>query len=234
LSNYISLSELHSREERFKEATEVLAKALEVSGGEISVRERLEDMQLRRSRQQLQIAEKKAAKEKTPESLELVKRMKAELNASETEYYRQRADRYPNNSGHKFELGLRLKRAGQYAEAINSFQRAGDDPKRKAGVHLELGECFQYIKQYKLAMTNYLAALEHISARDVDQRKLALYRAGKLALGLGEKYTAAGDEQGKEEIKRAETFLNELAGMEFGYKDVPQLLDKISKIGHKG
>jgi hypothetical protein len=82
-------------------------------------------------------------------------------------------------------------------------------------------------------MDNYEKALAAINERDLDGRKLALYRAGKLALGLAEKYAASGQPQAKEEFARAEKHLNELAGMEFGYRDVPQLLDKVAKIGHK-
>ena len=99
---------------------------------------------------------------------------------------------------------------------------------------MELGECFQQIKQYKMAMTNYEASLEALSTREIDERKLALYRAGKLALGLAEKYLAAKDPQANDSLARAEKYLNELAGLEFGYKDVPQLLDKVAKIVHKG
>ncbi len=128
---------------------------------------------------------------------------------------------------------MRLKRAGEFGEAIKCFQAASGDVKRKASVHMELGECFQYIKQYKLAMDNYEKALEATADRDADQRKLALYRAGKLALGLAEKYMAANQPEGKQQFARAEEHLNELAGIEFGYRDVAQLLDKIAKIRHK-
>jgi tetratricopeptide (TPR) repeat protein len=234
LANYLELADLHAREERFPQAEEVLSRALQVSGGDIAVRERLEDAQLRRQRHLLKIAEKRAATEKTPEAADLLKRMRVELNSVETDIYRTRSERYPTNVGLKFELGLRLKRAGQYNEAIKCFQAATGDAKRKAQTHMELGECFQYIKQYKLAMSNYEASLEAVAARDVDERKLALYRAGKLALGLAEKYLAAEDKQGKEVLERAEKYLNELAGLEFSYKDVPQLLDKVGKLGDKG
>lgn len=231
---YLELADVHTRDEHYKQAEEVLTRALAASGGDIMVRERLEDAQLRTSRQQLTIAEKRAAKEATPEAVELVKKMRSELNAVETGIYRSRSERHPNNPGLKFELGLRLKRAGQFGEAIKCFQAATDDAKRKARTHMELGECFQQIKQYKLAMTNYEAAIEAVSPREVDERKLALYRAGKLALGLAEKYLAAKDEQGRKDLDRAEKYLSELAGLEFGYKDVPQLLDKIAKLRDKG
>jgi tetratricopeptide (TPR) repeat protein len=231
---YLELADLHTRDEHHDKAESVLKRALEASGGDVMVRERLEDSQRRRAVQQVKIAEKKAANDNTPEAKELVKRMRTELNALELDLYRARSERYPTNLGLKYEVALRLKQTGQYAEAIKSFQAAAGDAKRKAAVHLELGECFQYIKQYKLAMDNYEKSLEATSEREVDQRKLALYRAGKLALGLAQKYSASSQPQAKDELARSEKYLNELAGLEFGYKDVPQLLDTVAKIRDKG
>jgi tetratricopeptide (TPR) repeat protein len=232
-SLYIELADLHTREERHKEAIDVLTRALEASGGDVMIRERLEDCQLRGARHQLEIAKKKAALDKTPQAQELVKRMKTELNSTEMEVFRTRSERYPNNPTWKFELGMRLKKAQKYNEAIKCFQAASGDAKRKADTHMELGECFHYIKQYKLAMKGYEDALEAVGSRDADLRKLGLYRAGKLALGLAEKYLSTQDSQGPAELDRAEKYLSELAGLEFGYQDVPQLLDKISKIRNK-
>jgi tetratricopeptide (TPR) repeat protein len=231
---YLELSELHTREERYREAEDVLRKALEASGGDVMVREKLEDSQLRTARGQLAVAKAKAEKERTPEAVTLYKKMKDELNAAELDVYRSRSERYPNNLRHKFELGVRLKKAGQFQEAISSFQAASGDPKTKAKVHLGLGECFQAIKQYKLAMQNYEAALEALSTREVDDRKLALYLAGYLSLALAERELAAKQGDGKAGLDRAERHLNELASLEYGYKDVPQLLDRIAKIRNKG
>lgn len=231
---YLELSDLYTREEQFKKAEEVLERALQASGGELSVRERLEDAQVRTSRQHLTVAEKKATQEKTPEAIELYKKMKAQLNSVEMELYRTRAERYPNIPGHKYELGVRLMKGGQFSEAIKALQGAVEDAKRKSKTHMALGECFQQIKQYKLAMTNYEAALESVTGSDLEERKKILYRAGYLSLALAEKYASSGDSQAKDEFKRAEKYLNELAGLEFGYKDLPKLLDKLAKIGHKG
>lgn len=230
---YLELSDLHTNAEDFKSSITVLSKALEVAGGDIAVRERLEDAQLRDARQQLKIAEKRVVTEKTPEAEDLMKRMRQDLNSRELEIYRARSERYPTNLSLRFEMGVRLKKGGQYKEAIDCLQKALGDPKRKAQTHMEIGECFHYIKQYKLAMKNYEDALEAAGTRDLDQRKLALYRAGKLALGLAEKFSAGDDPQAKEETDRAENYLNELAGMDFGYKDVSTLLDKIAKLRNK-
>jgi tetratricopeptide (TPR) repeat protein len=234
IGKYFELADLHTREERHAEAEQVLAKALEASGGEIVVRERLEDAQLRTARAQLDVARKKAEKERTREAVDLYNRVKKEVRAREIEYFRNRSERYPNKLSYKYELALRLKKDGNIQEAIKSFQASLGDPKTKGKVHLELGECFQMIKQYKLAMQNYEAALEVLGERELDDRKLGLYRAGKLALGLAAKYLSDGQKgPAMDELTRAENYLSELAGLEFGYEDVPQLLDKIAKIRNK-
>ena len=83
-----------------------------------------------------------------------------ELNQRELEVFRSRSERYPSNASLRFELGLRLKRAGNFKEAITYLQEGRNDPKRKGTVMLELGECFQRIKQFKLAMSSYNEAIE--------------------------------------------------------------------------
>ncbi len=218
---YLELSELHAREDRYNEAERILRTALEVSAGDLKVREAYEDLGLRRSRAQVAIAEKRAMQENTEDANNLHQRMKQELNRVETDVFRTRCERYPAVTTWKIELGTRLKRAGNYAEAIKVFQDARNDPKRKGVVMLELGECFQQIKQYKLAMSNYASAIESLVDRDVEARKKALYRAGVLAMGL-------------EELETAEKYLTELAGLEFGYRDVAERLDKIAQVRHKG
>jgi len=233
IANYIELSDLHLRADRYPEAEAVLAKALEASGGELNIRERLEDTQLRRARVQLQIAERQAEEKKTEDAVKLAKQMKSDLNKLELEVYRSRAERYPTNVGLKFELGLRLKRAGQFNDAIQLFQQARGDSKRKATVYLELGECFQHIKQAKLAMSNYEAAIDAVSERDADQRKLSLYRAGRLALSMAIGVGSADKAERNRHLDIAEKHLTALAGMEFGYRDVPDLLDKVGTMRNK-
>ena len=73
LANYLELADLHHRNERYAESEAVLNKALELSGGDIMIRERLEETQMHRARKQLAIAEKKAQAEQTPDAVELAK-----------------------------------------------------------------------------------------------------------------------------------------------------------------
>jgi tetratricopeptide (TPR) repeat protein len=225
ITSYVELADLHSREEKFGEAEAVLRRALEASGGDIRIREQLEDAQLRKAQQNSLIADKRAAEKKTPETVEQAQRMRVELNRQEIEVYRSRVERYPTNTNWKYELGIRYKKAGNFSEAIKMLQEARTDPKRKGVVLLDLGECFQQIKQYSLGMQQYVKAIEEIPEKEVDARKKALYRAGVLARGLSK--------EDPSKLADAEKYLGQLAEMDFGYRDVADLLDKIARERNK-
>src|SRR5690606_7824757 len=111
--------------------------------------------------------------------------------------------------------------AKKYQDAIKYYQEARNDPQRKGLVMLHLGECFQHIEQFKLAMSNYAQAVELISDQHEDAKKQALYRAGVLSMGL-------------KDLDKAEHYFTELAGREYGYKDVAERLDKIRELRDKG
>lgn len=215
---YMELNDLYVKDEIFDKAIAVMNKAQQaLGGGDIMIRERQEDAQLRMARQHAQIAEQKAQKEKTPEAIALYKRMQVELNNKETEIYGNRCERYPTNLGFKYELAIRIQRAGKFAEAIKLFQECRSDLKRKSAVQVALGDCFYSIKQYRLALQSYEAAVTELSDRDPEIYKAVLYKAARLAEHL-------------QEWEAAEKHYNHLAATDFGYKDVSQRLDKIQRI----
>ncbi|HEX4147667.1 MAG TPA: tetratricopeptide repeat protein, partial [Pirellulales bacterium] len=107
MEKYIELAELHQREENFAAAEEVLTRALAASGGNLSVRERLEDVQLRRARQQLEIADQKAKAEKTEAAEKLAHDLRRNMVATEIEIFSARVERYPADLAYKYELATR-------------------------------------------------------------------------------------------------------------------------------
>lgn len=217
LQNYTDLADLYSQASRLRDAERVLTKALAASGGgEVAIRERLEETRIRRMREQLEVAERRAATEKTAESVELAKRMRGQANQVELEVYLARTQRNPGNAANQFELGVRLKRGGKFREAIQAFQAARSDTRRLSETQLQLGECFQQIEQYRLAMSSYEAAVTAAPDPASDEHKLARYRAGVLATGL-------------KEWDKAEKHLTELAAADFGYRDVADRLDKLAQ-----
>ena len=213
-SNYLQLADLHLRNERLEEAEQILKKAIEVSGGQVDISERLEDVQLRALREKIGSAERALKADPSDANKKKLAQLRVTLNNKELEVYRSRSERFPTNLGLRYELGLRLKRAQKYNEAIKELQEARGDPRRKGDVLLALGECFQQIKQYKLALSNYQAAVEALTERELEQKKLAIYRVARLAWGL-------------KDVDTAEKYATELAGYDFSYRDTSELLDKI-------
>ncbi len=218
LSNYLELADHYTRLDRLRDAERVLTKAFSVTGsGNLDIRERIEEAQLRRMRQQVDVAHRKADVEKTPETRELAKKMIAQANQVELEVYAARATRHPQDLRYQFELAMRLKRAGKHREAVAHFQQARNEPKKLAETQLNLGECFQQIEQYRLAMGSYEAAIAAAEKTDAELLRLALYRLGVLATGL-------------KDFDKAEKHLTRLADLDFGYRDVADRLDKLAQM----
>ncbi len=222
LEAYFRLADLYLHDQRLDDAQHVLERASQASGGgDLHVRERLEDLQVRRAANQIAAAQQLFDARKTPEAKQLLERARTVANQVELEVFSARVDRDPHNPRLQFELGQRLKRAGKTKQAITALQAARSEPKRKALVLLELGECFQKIEQYKLALAHYEQSIEATEASDEEVRKLALYRAGVLATGL-------------RELDRAERHLSDLAQLDYGYRDVSDRLDKIASLRDSG
>jgi tetratricopeptide (TPR) repeat protein len=218
---YLELADLLERDATIDEAEQVLAKALAASGNDLKVREHIEDRQLRWARGKLMLAEKRLAGEESAENKATVDKLKAAQLRQEIEVFGARTSRYPENLTWKYELALRLKAAGKFPEAIRSFQEAMHDTRRKGVIALELGECFQSIKQYQLAMQNYEIAVDTLTDRELELRKRALYRAGVLAAGL-------------KDVDGAVKHLSAVAGLDFSYRDVAQRLDKLRSASDNG
>jgi tetratricopeptide (TPR) repeat protein len=172
---------------------------------------------MRHLRQKLAEAEKKAEQTGREEDQQRVQELKQQLFEKDLEFCKGRVARFPTNLTFKYELAVRYQLLGRYKEAIGEYQQAQADPKRKGVCLLNLGQCFQGIKQYGLAMRHYEAAVQEIPDRDASNKKKALYLAGKLALAL-------------KDLDAGERYLTTLAGMDFSYKDVSALLDKISQL----
>ncbi len=219
--NYLKLAELHLEEHRPAEAEKVLTKALAVSGGDIKIRERLEDATAQRMRHQLAIAEQRAEAKKTDEAYELVQQVRKNLARYELDVLQSRTERYPGVEPLKYQLGRRLKRLGNYQEAVAQLQQVRQDPDCNGPARLELGECLQHLKQYPKALLAYEHAIEATeSSAQADYHKLALYRAGVLATAL-------------RQLGSAERHLSALRQLDPDFKDVSDRLDKLRQIRDK-
>lgn len=124
----------------------------------------------------------------------------------------------PNSAPLRWELGQFRMRQGQYKEAITELQAAKVDATLAGQCLFALAQCFQQIKQYRLAATHYEQAIAKLDPNGEDYKK-ALYYAARLAFGLND-------------YEKADDFANKLAAVDFSYKDVAGLLDKIAEKRH--
>ncbi|MDA1050095.1 MAG: tetratricopeptide repeat protein [Planctomycetota bacterium] len=222
VESYFELADLHIAEQRLGDAAHVLNKAVAASGGNLKARERLEDIEILRKLEQITIAEKRATASGEEAAQQLADQLRQDLNRYELEVFNARSERYPNDLEAKFQLGVRLRKAGNYREAIPLLSEAAGLENRQANALLELGECLQRTKQYDKAMECYLRAVTGAATtEDVDLHKLARYRSGVLAAGLRNYDTA-------------EEHLSALLALDPAYKDAAPRLDKIREIRHKG
>ena len=175
-----------------------------------------------RKQEQITIAEKRAASSGEDNAQQLVDQLRQDLNRYELEVFNARSERYPNDLEAKFQLGVRLRKAGNYREAIPLLSEAATLDQRRANACLELGECLQRTKQYDKALESYLQSVAGaVATEDTELHKLARYRSGVLAAGL-HNYNAA------------EEHLSVVVRLDPTYKDAAPRLDKIREIRHKG
>lgn len=217
--SYLELAELHLAEHRTYEAMRTLLKALNVSR-DLRILERLEDVTMLRAQEHIERAQRRAAAARTPDALQQVEKLKDEAARLELQIYTTRCERYPQDHRLKFQVGLRLKRVGNYRQALEPLRGGLEIPEYRAEASLEIGEILQQYKQYPRALQCYRQAVQMAAGTaPLDKiRKRALYRAGVLATSM-------------RILDSAQQYLAELVRLDPGYKDAQTRLDKLNEIG---
>jgi tetratricopeptide (TPR) repeat protein len=206
---YLDLGDIHEQADNLKKAEEVYQWGLKSLPEDSDMQSRLLDTQRRRLLKKVNQIKAEFEKAPKPELKEQFFAKKKELEKKTLEWNAYRVELSPNNPLYQYEYGLTLQSTGNYKEAIRDTTRQGESL-------LALGQCFQQIKQYPLAMKHYQQAVECLDDQQLDYKKKAYYLGAKLALGL-KKYDLA------------EELASNLAEIDFSYKDVSDLLDKIAE-----
>ncbi len=214
VSSYLQLAEVHGSERRYSDAERVLAEAITVIGPSLKLETAHEDAQIKSSRAKVAIAEQRSASARTEEAEELVKKLRSDLNRLELEIYQKRCQRYPDRLRLRYDLGVRLRRAGNYLEAVKAYDEARKDESCEVAASLEMGECWQKLKQYSKAMKCYELAIQQSTELDGDRQKMSLYRGAILAQAL-------------KNVAQAKAWLEELVELDPAFRDAAARLDKL-------
>ncbi len=184
-NDYLALAAEHVKLGHFDEAEAAAAKAMSLSGGDLAVRETMEEISLTRLKDNVAIARRLVGHDPSPAHQQTLRRWEEELGRLELATFYARSERFPQDAGLKLEVARRLKRAGNFSGAIQRLEEIAADQKLRSGVFLELGECWQHLRQFDKALDLYtqaIAAAEQWSQGE--SLHLALYRAGSLAAAL--------------------------------------------------
>ncbi len=246
IANFIELAQYFYQQGNYAESERYYIEAVRISKNEPDMVERLLDTQKQKLASQLQnlpdeVKEYKEKALKLKEQFEkhktaeirnefykikeaydqgkkALETLQPDFDAKNMELARHRIKYHPNHAGYHYEYGILLQQIGEVKEAIAEFQHAKADVTRKGDCLFALGQCFEQIQQTKLAMTHYQEAIEEL-ADTSDNKKEALYLATKLAIQL-------------EDYAKAEKYGHQLAAIDFSYKDIGELLDKVAQKHH--
>lgn len=228
---YVQLAGVYRKYGKLDRARAVLQQGLGPTGNAFQLQLELMELELAPVRKNLEHTEARlrALKEKVragddtteaePDELserdlqQLRAKLLKEINTREIEIFRVRADRFPAETSHRIELGIRLLKADLIEEAIKELQQARKDERLKWKAAMLLGMCFKKRNHWRLAQRNFEEALEVIPATEESARKELLFQ---LASGCAEN----GD------LPRAIDLGHELANLDFSFNDIGRLLDE--------
>ena len=212
-SGYLQLAGLYRNADRIDQARAALEEGLGPTSNDFQLTFELAEMDLEPFRKNLALAEKKLkADPKSEELRKLRARLVKEITTRELDLHRMKAERYPSDLSHRLEVGLRLLKLGKLDEAIKELQAARGDQRVTWKALWYLGHCFKTRNNWQLARRNFEEALQALPPTEDAARKEILYQ---LATGCAD----AGD------LATAVELGNNLANIDFGFRDIGKLLD---------
>jgi tetratricopeptide (TPR) repeat protein len=208
----------HTKREagEFLAAERLLAEAQSASGGDLGLLEMREDLRLKRSEHRLAIAARRAAHDPHPRAAQLVGRLEEEHNRLAIDLLGARAERLPTDWAVRLELARRLKRAGNFSGAVQRLDEAAQLKAGEVAVLLELGECWQHLRQFEKASDYYQQAIQRAPLDEPPDETLLLarYRAAVLGSAMGN-------------VEFAREQLSAIIALDPAFKDARERLDKL-------
>lgn len=209
VQTWLRLAALLRKAGQCDQARAVLHEALGPTGNDFHVNLELADLEIEPFRADLAIVQDKLAESADPKLEDLRGQLVQEINSREMDVYRQRSDRFPEDRAARFELGLRLLRAGRVDEAGTELDKVRGDASLAGPALFYLGLCRKQRKRLLQALALWEEALPLLTEDPL------LYK--EVLLKLAEGSAAAG------EPARAVEWARELAHVSPGFGNIDQL-----------
>lgn len=164
--------------------------AYSLSGSDISLKNKSEDMNAKLRDSQLADLERQA--QANPDDAELLAKLeevRLAVSKQAVEDSKARVEANPTDPQLRFDLGQALFNAKMYTEAIPELQRSRNNPYLRIKAMLMLGKCYEAKNMDDMALRQYDEANKELMVMDATKLEI-LYRMGSLNEKLGRKQEA--------------------------------------------
>ena len=220
---YIKMGDYYRRQNRFDDAIEYYTKADEKAGGNVNIKEFIEDMQL--AKLTAEVMDFKNEAMRNPKDKDLKERadeLVDELLDREIAVYAARVKRYPADMRMKYELARRYRRKKMWAEAIPLLQAASSDQRLEVEALVALGKCFIQDNRPPMALRQFKKAMPNLRHEDKpDVFKEVYYYVGRIEEQAGNN-------------SAAEDAYSEILAHDYNYRDVRARLERLQGGGSSG
>lgn len=158
---------------------------------------------------------------------DLIKKAAEDRLKFELDEYSNRVKLYPTDMGLRFDLGVRQFAVQDFDAAIASFQKAQNEPKRRAWALRYLGECFARKEMHDAAVDTYHRGIE---VHPYGDDRLALELRYELVKTL---FAKASNESHMPSAEEARQLASNIAQVDFNYKDIGEWVDRTRKLTDK-
>ena len=218
--NYVNLSDHLKQNKKFDDALEIMQKALELTGNDPNIREKVEDLELLVYEQNLSIAKERADDSGAAEDRKKVAEMVNELRQRRIEVLASREQRYPANMNIKYELAQLYMQLQKWPQAIPLLQRSSQDPRLKVKALVSLGKSFMYDKKIPLAKSQFERAVPDLDPNAAPETFLECH------------YWLARCAEALKDNGTAEKHFGEVLVVDYEYKDARERLEKLQTGGN--
>lgn len=222
---YVQVGNLYRKLREWEPAYKAYQKALHASGGtDQDVKVLMLECQIEPYKERLELIKQRSEQldKSQPDAAAKFKKLKEQYTACkqeivkrEIEMYRFRVDLDAQDTAAHYHLGYLLGQEGNYDEAIKELQKGRNDPDHKWEALCWLGFCFWKKNNFPLAAKNLSDANEAVPKNDEEGKKLVWYYQGCVAQDRGD-------------TDSARDFFNEIAAIDYEYKDVSKRLDALT------